>query len=52
LIVFVVPGRLSTPTGGYIYDSHIIAGLQRRGIRVQLEELRGSFPQPTARDLA
>ena len=51
MIVFVVPGRLGTPTGGYIYDSQIIAGLKRRGIPIQLKELRGNFPQPAARNL-
>ncbi len=51
MIVFVVPGRLGTPTGGYIYDSQIIEGLKRRGIPVELKELRGAFPQPAARHL-
>lgn len=52
MIVFVVPGRLSTPTGGYIYDSHVIAGLKRRGIRVQLKAVSDSFPRPGAGHLA
>lgn len=52
MIVFVVPGRLSTPTGGYIYDSHVIAGLKRRGIRVQLKTVSDSFPWPGAGHLA
>jgi hypothetical protein len=30
-IAFVVPGDIKTPTGGYIYDREIIAGLTERG---------------------
>ena len=46
-IYFVVPGRLETPTGGYIYDRHVVEGLRARGHRVEVRELDASFPRPT-----
>jgi len=44
---FVVPGDIRTPTGGYIYDREIVAGLAERGWQVAVHELDGSFPAPT-----
>jgi glycosyltransferase involved in cell wall biosynthesis len=46
-IDFVVPGDIQTPTGGYIYDREIIAGLTERGVEVVLHSLDASFPAPT-----
>lgn len=46
-IAFVVPGDITTPTGGYIYDREIIAGLTERGLRTELHSLDASFPTPT-----
>ena len=46
-IDFVVPGDIRTPTGGYIYDREIIAGLTERGVEVAVHQLDGSFPTPT-----
>jgi glycosyltransferase involved in cell wall biosynthesis len=46
-IVFVVPGRLETRTGGYEYDRKMIAGLRQRGWTVHVRELEGEFPLPT-----
>ena len=46
-IDFVVPGDIQTPTGGYIYDREIIAGLTERGISVAVHALDGSFPSPS-----
>ena len=46
-IHFVVPGDIQTPTGGYIYDREIIAGLTERGWHVSVHELDASFPAPT-----
>jgi len=46
-IDFVVPGDIQTPTGGYIYDREIVAGLTERGWRVALHALDASFPSPT-----
>ena len=46
-IDFVVPGDIRTPTGGYIYDREIIAGLTERGWTVAVHALDASFPSPT-----
>jgi glycosyltransferase involved in cell wall biosynthesis len=46
-IDFVVPGDIQTPTGGYIYDREIIAGLTERGFDVAVHALDASFPTPT-----
>ena len=43
----VVPGRLDTPTGGYVYDRRMAQGLSRRGWSVEVRELDDSFPYPT-----
>ena len=37
-IVFVVPGPLTTRTGGYIYDKRMVEGLRGRGARVEVVE--------------
>jgi glycosyltransferase involved in cell wall biosynthesis len=47
-LVFLVPGRMDTLTGGYAYDRQMVAGLRSRGWSVAVRELGGSFPQPTA----
>jgi glycosyltransferase involved in cell wall biosynthesis len=44
----VIPGDLSTPTGGYVYDRRIASGLQQLGWHLDLVELDASFPMPTA----
>ncbi len=46
-LVFVVPGRLETLTGGYGYDRRIAAGLVERGWSVAVRELDDGFPFPT-----
>ena len=51
-LVFLLPGRLDTPTGGYAYDRRMIAGLRARGWLVNVAELDGSFPQPTSAALS
>ena len=40
----IVPGPLEQQTGGYIYDARMAAGLRRRGWRVDVHSLEGSFP--------
>jgi glycosyltransferase involved in cell wall biosynthesis len=44
----VVPGPLGQLTGGYVYDSRMVAGLRELGWRVQVHNLAGSFPEPDA----
>ena len=47
-IAFAVPGDLSTPTGGYTYDRHIIEALRRLGFLVDVVDLGDEFPRPSA----
>ena len=46
-IDLIVPGELNTPTGGYIYDREILAGLDALGWRTAVHALDPSFPRPT-----
>jgi len=46
-IVIVVPGRLDTLTGGYVYNRRMVQGLSERGWSVEVRELDDSFPYPT-----
>src|SRR5438105_6466683 len=46
-VVFLVPGSIETPTGGYVYDRRVIGGLQHLGWTVELHQLDDSFPRPT-----
>jgi glycosyltransferase involved in cell wall biosynthesis len=50
-VEFIVPGSIATRTGGYEYDRQIIAGLRARGWAVDVHELDGTFPYPTAASL-
>lgn len=43
---FLVPGELDTPTGGYAYARHVLAGLRAAGHEVDLRALAGNYPQP------
>jgi len=47
-VSLVVPGSIDTRTGGYGYDREIVAGLQRRGWTVEVHEIPGTFPFPSA----
>jgi glycosyltransferase involved in cell wall biosynthesis len=47
-IVLIVPGRLSTRTGGYEYDRRIAAGLRDLGWSVDIREIDGDFPYPSS----
>jgi glycosyltransferase involved in cell wall biosynthesis len=47
-LVFIVPGRLETRTGGYEYDRQMVVGLRARGWSVEVREIDGSFPRPTS----
>jgi glycosyltransferase involved in cell wall biosynthesis len=46
--VFVVPGDLATPTGGYTYDRRIIAELSAAGWHTRVLDIGEGFPRPTA----
>jgi glycosyltransferase involved in cell wall biosynthesis len=45
--VLVVPGRLNSRTGGYIYDRHVVDGLRAMRWAVDVKTLDDSFPRPT-----
>jgi glycosyltransferase involved in cell wall biosynthesis len=51
-IVFIVPGRRETKTGGYIYDRRMVDELRALGWTVEVREIDGSFPDPTSAALA
>ncbi|MBT06987.1 MAG: glycosyl transferase, group 1 [Rhodospirillaceae bacterium] len=52
LVHFVVPGDINALTGGYIYDKHMIGGLQQEGLAVKLHLLEAEFPLPTGSGLS
>jgi glycosyltransferase involved in cell wall biosynthesis len=45
-LIFVYPGDLNSPTGGYAYDRRIIAGLKSLGWEIQLISLEEGYPFP------
>lgn len=45
-LIFVYPGDLSAPTGGYAYDRRIIQGLEGLGWEIQLISLGDGYPFP------
>lgn len=45
-LIFVYPGDLSSPTGGYAYDRRIIVGLKSLGWEIQLIGLGEGYPFP------
>ena len=44
----VVPGALSTPTGGFVYDRYVVRGLRQQGFAVTVHELPAGWPDPGA----
>ncbi len=51
-VVFAIPGDLNARTGGYIYDQCLGEGLSAAGWQCEILNLGGSFPHPTADDMA
>ena len=51
-VIFAIPGDLATPTGGYAYDREVLARLPGLGVPARHLALPGSFPAPSAADLA
>jgi len=49
---FAIPGDIGLPTGGYTYDRRVLALLAQFGVAARHVELPGSFPDPSAADLA
>lgn len=47
-LTFVVAGSFDARTGGSIYNRRMAAALARRGWKVEVRELDGTFPSPTA----
>jgi glycosyltransferase involved in cell wall biosynthesis len=50
--IFAVPGDLRSPTGGYAYDRRVMETLPDFGVGVVHLPLPGSFPNPSAEDVA
>ncbi len=48
----VVPGPLDTPTGGFVYDRRVVAGLRAQGRDVRVHELPPGWPAPDADAMA
>ena len=46
-VVFAVPGDLSTPTGGYVYDRRIVNELPAHGWQVDVLDIGEEFPRPS-----
>lgn len=44
----VVPGRLDTPTGGFVYDRAMVSGLRSADRCAGVVVLSGTFPDPSA----
>ncbi len=51
-VAFALPGPLDARAGGTRYDMALIAALRARGQTVQVVELPGAWPAPTATDAA
>jgi glycosyltransferase involved in cell wall biosynthesis len=47
-LVFAAPGKLTTPTGGFVYDRRIVRALRASGWRTQTLDLGDGFPFPAS----
>jgi len=50
-LIFVIPGDLSSRTGGYGYDRRVLAALPNCGVEAVHRALPASFPSPSVADL-
>lgn len=46
-LTFLYPGRLETPTGGYVYDRELLAALAATGTQVTALTLGEGYPAPS-----
>ncbi|WP_186388908.1 glycosyltransferase family 4 protein [Stappia sp. TSB10P1A] len=46
-LTFLYPGRLETPTGGYVYDRELLAALAATGTQVSAATLGEGYPAPS-----
>lgn len=46
-LAFLYPGRLETPTGGYVYDRELLAALAATGTQVSAATLGEGYPAPS-----
>lgn len=49
-VFFVIPGKISTISGGYNYDRALLEGLRKQGREVNIVSLGSSFTNPTLAD--
>lgn len=49
---FAIPGDITSPTGGYIYERRLLDGLRAQGRDVRHLRLGASFPDATPADMA
>jgi glycosyltransferase involved in cell wall biosynthesis len=49
---FAIPGDITTPTGGYIYERRLLEGLCAQGRDMRHLQLGTTFPDPSAQDMA
>jgi glycosyltransferase involved in cell wall biosynthesis len=51
-VAFAVPGALTIPTGGYIYDRRIVEEMRALGWQVETLNLGEGYPRPSAQSRA
>jgi len=51
-ILFIIPGDINLPTGGYRYDKAILAEWERAAIEYELISLEGNYPLPADNEKA
>lgn len=51
-VLFLVPGDINLPTGGYRYDKHMLTNWQKAGRDVTLVCVEGNYPFPSKLEIA